>query len=143
LIDTSELESLRGLDAGGHLALSLYLDVGTPERRRRVMQRLESALQPLLSDATEDGDRLVGLREDVEMVRLHFATSAGALYPYVAIFSCAPQCFWRVYPLSRPVKERIRVGECFDLTPLEALLEPAGRRTGGVDLLAPVSYASV
>ena len=143
LIDSRGLESLRGLHTGGHLALSLYLDVSTDERLRRVMQRLDSALRPLLAAAGEDGDRVLELREDVEMVRLHFGTSAGALAPYVAIFSCASQCFWRVYPLSHPVKERIRAGEWFDVAPLVAMLEPAGRPGARNDLLAPASYASV
>lgn len=140
-----DVDVLRGLDTGGHLALSLYLDVSTLERRRRVMQRVTTAIEAKL--AAGDGhtaEQAEELQEDLEMVRLYFGTSASRRSQYVAIFSCAAQLFWRVVPLRGPVDETIGAAESLDLRPLREALsatEPNGSRRN--DLLPHFTCASV
>lgn len=148
VVEASELTVLKQLDVDGHMALSLYLDLSTPEKRRRVMQRVTGALAPYLGPGSGlDEERLRGLREDLEMVRLYFKTSGSGRSPYVAIFSCAPQLFWRVYPLETPVEESIEVGRDFSLASLRQVLEQERHNGGSVlserNLLAHLNCASV
>lgn len=145
MVNPDTLFSLSQLDTDGHLALSLYLDVSTPDRRRKVMQRVTKALEPLLAaDSGLPAEQVQGLREDIEMVRIYFGTSASCRHPYVAIFSCAPQLFWRVVPLDAPVEEAIRAGKSLDT---RALGESLGdlRRVPNcrTDLLPHLTCASV
>ncbi|MGQ9555500.1 MAG: hypothetical protein ACUVWR_15465 [Anaerolineae bacterium] len=131
MIERGELALLRQFDADGHLALSLYIDLSTSERRDEAIQRVTAALAPHFQENNGYGaEQAEALREDLDMVRLYFKTSNSSRAPYIAIFSCAPQLFWRVYQLDVPIEEAIIVGHRFELAPLEAALERASA-TGG------------
>lgn len=145
MVGSDALAALRRLDTDGHLALSLYLDVSTPDMRRRVMERITKALAPFLAaDSSLPPEQAQGLREDLEMVRIYFGTSASCRHPYVAIFSCAPQLFWRVVPLDAPVQEAVMVGKSFDTRALvEALGAPRPVPNRRTDLLPHLTCASV
>jgi hypothetical protein len=119
VVSNEELALLQRFDADGRLALSLYLDVSTPERRATVMQRIRDQLRTAAWNSQPgDEDLLTALGEDLEMVRLYFRTTAGRRSRYVAIFVCAPQLFWRVYPLDGPISEEVYVGRHFEVGPL-------------------------
>ena len=126
MVERGELALLRQFDADGHFALSLYLDLSTPTLRDEAIQRVTAALAPYLQGNNGDGaEQAEEFQEDLDMVRLYFKTSNSSRAPYVAIFSCASQLFWRVYQLNVPVEETIIVSDRFELAPLEAALERA------------------
>ncbi|MHB0876021.1 MAG: hypothetical protein ACYC5O_08260 [Anaerolineae bacterium] len=119
MITADGMDALKRLDTDGHLALSLYLDVSTPDRRRRVMQRVAKAIEGQLAAAgNHTAEQVQELQEDIELVRLYFGTSASRRHPYVAIFSCATQLFWRVVPLPEPIAESIVAADSLDVGPL-------------------------
>jgi hypothetical protein len=138
------MESLRRLDTGGNLALSLYLDVSSPDKRRRVVQRVTRAVEAALSSHGRTAEQAVALQEDLELVRLYFGTSASTRHPYVAIFSCAQQLFWRVLPLAGPVEESIAAAQALDLRPLrECVAVPERSSSLRNDLLPHFNCATV
>ncbi len=65
------------------------------------------------------------LKEDMEIVGLYLRTNGHRDYAGVAIFSCAAELFWRVYPLPEPLPNQVSVGAKFDISPLKQVL---GRR---------------
>jgi len=119
VVTKDELGVLDRFDTDGRLALSLYLDVSTPERRATVLDRIRSEIRTVVPE----GPQLDSLAEDLEMVRLFFSTSATRQVRYVAIFSCAAQLFWRAYPCDQTVDELIIVDSSFHTAPLRRLLE--------------------
>lgn len=148
MVERSELSLLRGFGAGEHIALSVYLDLSTPERRGTALQRLEAALTPQLSG--NDGippEQAAELQEDMDMVRLYLKSSNGARAPYLAAFSCAPELFWRVYQLDAPVGEMVALQRTFHLGPLEEALrclpESAHVRSRENDLQPHLDCASL
>jgi hypothetical protein len=58
------------------------------------------------------------LKEDMEIVSLYLRTNGHREYVGLAIFSCAAELFWRVYPLPVPLPNQVSVGLRFDLDPL-------------------------
>lgn len=119
MVSNEEFGLLQRFDADGRLALSLYLDVSTPEKRASADERVRDKLRAAVGNVRpEDEDLLGALSEDLEMVRLYFRTTAGHRSRYVAIFTCASQLFWRVYPLEGPVDDYVHVGRHFDVEPL-------------------------
>lgn len=119
MVSNEELGLLQRFDADGRLALSLYLDVSTPERRATVLQRVRDKLRVVATRAQNGGDDpLASLAEDLEMLRLYFRTSASRQARYVAVFTCAPQLFWRVYALDGPVDEQVHIGSEFEVAPM-------------------------
>ncbi|NPV08065.1 MAG: hypothetical protein HPY83_08900 [Anaerolineae bacterium] len=139
MVSHEELGLLQRFDADGRLALSLYLDVSSPERRATVLHRVRDKLRAATSGAQNGGDDpLAPLSEDLEMLRLYFQTSAGRQARYVAVFTCASQLFWRVYSLDEPLNELVHVGRHFELAPLVRALrekETAGELDLEPDLL--------
>ena len=120
MAERGEFYFLRSFRSEGHVALSAYLDVSTPDLRQTVLQRTEEALDPYVSG--RDGlspDQAIELREDLEMVRIYLGGRNAARAPYLAIFSCAPELFWRVYQLDSPLREKVVVQPRLYLEPLE------------------------
>ena len=132
MVPQSELNILKQFDTEGHLALSLYLDLSTPKRRAGALERVLSALSASFPSGTggngsngsdgHDPEELGGLQEDLELVRLYFRASGSCRSAYMAIFSCAPQLFWRVYHFDEPLQELLEIGHCLNVAPLEVIL---------------------
>ena len=131
VVGNGELDLLKSFDADGHLAISLYLDLSTPERRNQALRRVIRRLEPLLENGDSGiADKLGSLQEDLEMIRLYLKTSGSRRSPYVAIFVCAPQLFWRAYQLEAPVPELLEVGPRFHVNPLEEVASDRGEAAG-------------
>ena len=121
MISKDDIGILARFDGDGRQALSLYLDVSTPERRDSAVARARAHVTGALRDR-EDQSASASLAEDLEMVGIYLGTTAARGMRYVAIFSCASQLFWRAYPIDHLETERITVGERFDVEPLQGLM---------------------
>ena len=67
MVERGELALLRQFDADGHLALSLYIDLSTSERRDEAIQRVTAALAPHFQENNGYG------AEQAEALREHGA----------------------------------------------------------------------
>ena len=149
-VSLAEIRVLKQFDAGAHLALSLYLDLGSAAERAGVRERVLSKLAMGTASGVEEHSALLvagpgispaqrqELEEDLDMVQLYARTSAGSRSPFVAIFSCAPQFFWRVYHLDMPVVDAAYVGRRFQVEPLEKMLSAAGMQLEEEGFAAPM-----
>lgn len=68
----------------------------------------------------------VNLREDVAAVERYFNHEFDWSGRSVAVFSCAPEDFFRSYPLAIPVRDRVRINNRPHLKPLADLLDSYG-----------------
>lgn len=68
----------------------------------------------------------VYLPQDVEAVEHYFMHEYNWSGRGVAVFSCAPQGFFRAYPLAVPVRDMIHVGDRPSVKPLANLLDSYG-----------------
>ena len=68
----------------------------------------------------------VYLPEDVEAIEKYFATQYNWSGRSVAVFSCAPQGFFRAFPLALPVRDMLYVGDRPSVKPLADLLDNYG-----------------
>lgn len=127
MVIREDLDILARFDADGGLALSLYLDVSTPERRESALDRVRDHLH------TAPADAAAALAEDLDMVDLYLSTTTARRLHYIAMFSCARQLFWRAYPLDGLSAERIHIGARFDIEPLRL----AGALEAGAPAPAP------
>ncbi len=117
MLSREDLDILDRFDTDGGLALSLYLDVSTPERRGSALGRVRDELRTCLLQFPHP-DAVAALGEDLEMVDLYLSTTSARHLHYVALFSCARQLFWRAYPLVSLRAESVQVGDRFDTEPL-------------------------
>lgn len=70
--------------------------------------------------------REINLADDLLAVERYFSTEYDWSGRGVVIFSCAPQSFFRAYPLAIPVRNLIHVGNRPNLHPLETMLDCYG-----------------
>jgi peptide chain release factor subunit 1 len=86
------------------------------------------------SEGSADGYRLrlrnmlkvIELREDVEAVERYFNHEFDWSGRSVAVFSCAPETFFRAYPLAVPVHDRVRINSQPHVKPLADILDAYG-----------------
>jgi len=145
-LTTNDLTTLRHFDSKGHLTLSVYLDLSTPEKKTGVVARVTDQVNSFLHEHTEiEEAQLAELQEDLDMVRLYFTAKGSCQPPYLAIFSCAPQLFWRALRLESPVEEQVHIGPQFDIEPLTHAISPIrnAQRELKSDLLVQSKYASL
>ena len=123
LIPDNDLEALQSFNGHGSITLSAYLCLDTPERRESAYGEFVQQMKLRLEECVPKPECREVLKEDMEIVGLYLRTNGHRDYPGLAIFSCASELFWRVYPLPAPVSTRVSVGPKFDVVPLKEALE--------------------
>ncbi len=122
IIPAEELEALRRFQGDSHLAVSVYLNLDSPEQRQAAYEEFMRQMQIRLEECGARKDCREAVEEDIEIVRLYLKTNGQRRFRGVAIFSCAPEFFWRAYPLPVPVSTQVTIGRRLDLGPLEHAL---------------------
>jgi len=128
LIPDTDLEALQSFNGHGSITLSAYLCLDTPERRESAYGEFVQQMKLRLEECVPKPECHEVLKEDMEIVGLYLRTNGHRDYPGLAIFSCASELFWRVYPLAAPVSARVSVGPKFDVAPLKEALEQSAVR---------------
>ena len=128
MIPDSDLETLQSFNGHGSTTLSAYLRLDTPERRKSVHKEFELQMKLRLEECGQEPECREALQEDMEIVGLYLRTNGHRNYAGLAIFSCAAELFWRVYPLSAPLPNRVSVGPKLDIAPLQQALEQTAVR---------------
>lgn len=114
MLTETNLQELLGYKAQ-HPMLSVYLNTD-PTQGSADAYRLR--LRNMLKD--------VNLLQDVEAVENFFARDFDWSGRSVAVFSCAPEKFFRSFSLAMPVRDRLRVGDHPYVKPLADLLDAYG-----------------
>ena len=127
MIPDNDLETLQSFNGHGSTTLSAYLRLDTPERRKSVYDEFVQQMSLKLEECGHTPECREALQEDMEIVGLYLRTNGHRNYPGLAIFSCAAELFWRVYPLPAPLPTRVSVGPKFDIAPLAQAEQPAAR----------------
>jgi hypothetical protein len=118
LIPESDLEVLKSFNGQGSITLSAYLRLDTTENRESAHSVFMKQMQSCLDDCDGSRECREALQEDMEIVELYLRTNGRRDYVGLAIFSCAAELFWRVYPLPVPLPNQVSVGPKFDVGPL-------------------------
>jgi hypothetical protein len=118
LIPDSDLEVLKSFRGHGNIVLSAYLRLDTPEHRESAHQEFMQQMQARLEECGGRLECREALKEDMEIASLYLRTNGHRNYVGLAIFSCAAELFWRVYPLPVPLPNQVSVGPKFDIEPL-------------------------
>jgi hypothetical protein len=119
LIPDSDLEVLRSFNGHGSTTLSAYLRLDSPELWQSAYDEFMLQVKRQLDECASPKECREALKEDMEIVGIYLRTNGHRTHPAVAIFSCASELFWRVYPLPEPVPFTVSVGPRFDLEPLK------------------------
>jgi peptide subunit release factor 1 (eRF1) len=114
MITETNLQELLGF-ISKHPVLSLYLNTD-PSQGNADGYQLN--LRNMLKE--------VDLKADVEAVEHYFSREFDWSGRSVAVFSCAPDKFFRAYPLAMTVPSRVRIGERPHVKPLASLLDSFG-----------------
>lgn len=118
MLPDSDLKVLKAFNGRGHVTLSAYLRLDTPELRESAYQDFVREVSNCLDDCAPQPDCRKAIQEDVEIVGLYLRTNGHRRHVAIAIFSCAAELFWRAYPLSMPVPTQVSVGPTFNVEPL-------------------------
>lgn len=121
LIPDRDLELLESFNGHGHIVLSAYLQLDTPQHRQAAYEEFMRQTRARLEECVPQADCRKAIQEDIEIVSLYLKTNGHRRQPGLAIFSCAAELFWRAYPLPQPVPTRVVIGQRFDLEPLQAI----------------------
>lgn len=113
-----ELDILSQFTAQNGLALSVYLDLRSTHAQQRAADTARHLIQAHLKESGIGDEAMEALQEDLDVIRLYLTTNGGRDAEGVAMFSCAAELFWRVYPLSAPVSNVVHVGPRFNVRPL-------------------------
>jgi hypothetical protein len=119
IIPVEEWKALREFQGQTHLAVSAYLNLDSAVQRQAAYEEFMRQMQIRLDECGARQDCREAAEEDIEIVRLYLKTNGERRFRGVAIFSCAPEYFWRAYPLPVPVPTQVTVGRHLDLEPLE------------------------
>ena len=123
MIPEKDLKVLESFNGRGHVVLSAYLPLDTPEHRESAYPDFLKLAQQRLDECGRRADCREAMREDIEIVGLYLKSNGHRQNPGLAIFSCAAELFWRAYPLPVPISTRVSVGTHFDLEPLKQIAE--------------------
>jgi len=121
LIPDRDFELLKSFNGHGHVTLSVYLRLDSPQLRNSAYDHFIQEMQACLTEHGSKPEVTEALREDMEIVGLYLKTNGHRKHPALAIFSCAAELFWRAYPLNVPVPMRVSVGPKFDVDLLRGL----------------------
>jgi hypothetical protein len=127
LIPDSDLEVLQSFDGRGNITLSAYFRLDTPEHRESAHNEFLQQMQIRLDECGSSLECREALKEDMDIVGLYLRTNGNRGQVGLAIFSCAAEFFWRVYPLAVPLPTQVSVGPRFNLKPLR---QAAGQAAG-------------
>ncbi len=119
MIPDSDLEVLQSFDGHGSITLSAYLRLDTPQHRESAYNEFIQQMQVRLAECGSSPECREALKEDMEIVDLYLRTNGNRGQVGLAIFSCAAEFFWRVYPLAVPLPTQVSVGPRFNLEPLK------------------------
>jgi hypothetical protein len=119
LIPDSDLEVLQAFNGHGSITLSAYLRLDTPKHRESAYKEFMQQMQVRLEECGSSPDCRDALKEDMEIVGLYLRTNGNRGQAGLAIFSCAAEFFWRVYPMAVPLPTQVSVGPKFNLEPLK------------------------
>lgn len=122
MIPDSDLKVLQSFSGNGSITLSAYLPLDTPEHRESAYAEFLQQMEARLEECAASQECRDALQEDMEIVALYLRTNGLRHHPGLAIFSCATELFWRVYPLPVPLPTRVSVGSRFDVEPLKELI---------------------
>jgi len=128
LIPDSDLEALQSFNGHGSITLSAYLRLDTPEHQTSAYDEFVQQMKLRLDECGSKPECREALKEDMEIVGMYLRTNGHRDYAGVAIFSCAAELFWRVYPLPVALPNQVSVGPKFDIAPLEQILEKTAGR---------------
>lgn len=118
MIPDSDLEVLQSFDGHGSITLSAYIRLDTPKHRESAYNEFTQQMQVRLRECGSSPESCEALKEDMEIVGLYLRTNGNRGQVGLAIFSCAAEFFWRVYPLAVPLPTQVSVGPRFNLSPL-------------------------
>ena len=127
MIPDSDLEVLQSFDGHGSVTLSAYFRLDTPKHRETAYNEFVQQMQVRLAECGPSPACREALKEDMEIVGLYLHTNGNRGQLGLAIFSCAAEFFWRVYPLAVPVPTQVSVGHRFNLEPLVQAVGQAAR----------------
>ena len=127
MISESELEVLRSFNGRGHITLSAYLRLDSPQRRESAYDEFVKQMQARLDECGPKPECRDALKEDMEIVGLYLKTNGHRHHPALAIFSCAAELFWRAYPLPHSLPTQVGVGPKFNVGPLAQVIETEQR----------------
>ena len=125
MIPDSDLALLQSFTGNGHITLSAYLRLDTPQLRDSAYDDFVRATEACLDECNPQQECREAIKEDVEIVGLYLKTNGHRRPAGVAIFSCAAELFWRVYPLEALPLTQVSVGPRFNLEPLVQATEPS------------------
>jgi peptide chain release factor subunit 1 len=114
MLTETNLQELLGYQTD-HQVLSVYLNTD-PTQGSSDVYKLN--LRSMLKD--------VNLPRDVQAVENYFNTQFNWTGRSVALFSCAPDGFFRAYPLAIPVRNQVIIGSQPHVKPLASLLDDYG-----------------
>jgi hypothetical protein len=117
-----EIDALRSFTSQDGLALSVYLDLGSPDSMETAIVLLQQRIEQELQSAGASGATRQSLEEDIELTRLYLTTNCGRRTKSLAIFSCAGELFWRTYSLPLSVVTQVYLGRRFVTGPLFSML---------------------
>ena len=118
MIPERDLRILQSFEGHGSIKLSAYLRMDTPENRASAYSEFIKQMQARLDECGTSHECREALKEDTEIVAVYLRTNGRRHQPGLAIFSCAADLFWRVYPLPVALPSRVSVGPRFDIDPL-------------------------
>ena len=121
MIPDSDLATLQSFNSRGHITLSAYLQLDTPQHRDSALDEFLQQIGARLAECDPQPECKEAIKEDMEIVSLYLKTNGHRRHAGLAIFSCAAELFWRAYPLSIAVPTQIMVGPAFNLEPLQQL----------------------
>lgn len=119
LIPNRDLEVLQSFNSRGKITVSAYVRMDTPEHRESAVSEFMQQMQSRLDECGSGPECREALKEDMEIVGLYLKTNGHRDQVGLAIFSCAAELFWRVYPLPIALPSQVSVGPEFDLEPLK------------------------
>ncbi|HSR34023.1 MAG TPA: hypothetical protein VLY63_25940 [Anaerolineae bacterium] len=125
MIPDRDLEVLQSFNGHRNIAVSAYLRLDTPQQRKAAYSEFMQEMQLRLDECGSSPECRKALEEDMEIVGLYIRTNGHRGQAGLAIFSCASELFWRVYPLPVPVPTRVSVGPKFDVEPLREAIGQA------------------
>ena len=115
MISERDLRVLQSFEGRGSIKLSAYLRVDTPESRASAYNEFVKQMQARLDECGTSRECREALKEDMEIVGVYLRSNGHRDQPGLAIFSCAADLFWRVYPLPVALPNRVSVGPKFDV----------------------------
>lgn len=122
MIPDSDMEVLQLFNGRGHVTLSAYLSLDTPERRESAYDAFVQQMQARLEESSTKPEYREAIKEDMEIIGLYLKTNGRRHRPGLAIFSCAAELFWRAYPLPVAPPTQVTVGPKFNVEPLKQVL---------------------